>query len=246
MKTKTLTQRFWLAGHRRRSAFLALLALPLLLAACTTSGDSASPFAFPADDGLVLQARIYGSGTPAVILVHDYKSDLGTWSGFAERLTAKGFLVLTYNMRGHSSSPGKMDVSQTNADLTAAVRSMRRNSRPFMFIIGEGLGGIAAINVGALEEMLGVISISAPTSFRGISGINAVPRVESPKLFIAGQEDEQGADAAELYQQRALEPKALALFPGDKKGAALVESNSALRNRIFAFLDANKDAGDVQ
>lgn len=242
MKTKTPTQRYWWAGFLRIPSALAIsLSLIILLTACTSGGSSAQPFAFPADDGLLLQGRIYGTGTPAIILLHDYENSLNGWSSFAERLSAKGFLVLSYDMRGHNSSPGKKDVSQTITDLSAAARSMRRNSRPLMFLIGEGLGGIAALNVAALEQVLGVVTVSSPTSLRGISGIAAVPRVESPKLFIASEGDTKAAESATLYSQRALEPKETFVAPGRETGTKLVESNNAVREQIFAFLDANKN-----
>ena len=229
------------ARHKGLALLGLLLSIPILAVACSSGPGTGRPVSLLADDGLILQGRAYGGGAPGVILVHDFDSSQGAWSSLAETLAARGFLVLTYDLRGHSASPGDKDVSQTNADLSAAVRVMRTGfSRPLLFLVGEGLGGTAALNVAAVEKVLGVVTVSAPTTFRGVGGLNAATRVTAPKLFIAAEEDPTGADSARAYLQRAVEPKELALFSGDLSGAKLVDDDPRARDRILQFLDAHK------
>ena len=118
---------------------------------------------------------------------------------------------------------------------------MRNNfSRPLLFLVGEGLGGTAALNVASVEQVLGVVTVSAPTTFRGVGGLNAATRFTAPKLFIAAEGDPIGADSARDYLQSALEPKELALFSGDLSGAKLIDDQSRARDRIIQFLDEHK------
>ncbi len=232
-----------MAGRRKGPALLGLLlSVLLMVSACSSSsGGGGFPISIVADDGLLLQGRFHGQGVPGVILVHDFDSNQRAWSNFADVLVARGFLVLTYDMRGHSNSPGDKDISKTNADLSAAVRSMRTNlNRPLLFIIGEGLGGIAALNVASLEKVLGVVTISSPAAFRGLDALGAVSRTDSPKLFLAAENDAEGADSARVLLNRALDPKEIQLFGGEREGADLVNLNSGARDRIVQFLDENK------
>ena len=195
------------------------------------------------DEGLLLHGKAFGRGSPAVILVHDLDSDQGAWSSFAQTLESRGFLVMTYDMRGHGSSPGDKDIGQTNADVLAAVRFMRTQvGIGQLFLMGAGLGGTSVLNAASLQQVLGVVAVSAPASSRGISALNAVSRIPAPKLLIAAEGDEDRAEAARILHQRAVEPKELALFPGDRQGTKLLSGSDGLaaRNSIVQFLDANK------
>src|SRR5690606_22259423 len=84
-----------------RSVAAALLLFTLLTAACTknepaTPGDASSSRAAAASegaprivtsaDGVHIQYRVYGSGDPAVVLVHCWSCDSNYWSAQVEAL----------------------------------------------------------------------------------------------------------------------------------------------------------------
>lgn len=238
-------RRSWLAAAPKvRLALLFAFLCAMLAAACSSSGDTTTGanLLFAADDGTVLHGRVYGSGPTGVVLVHDFGSDQTVWQPLARNLADRGFLVLTYDMRGHGSSPGVKEPGVADADAAAAMRYMRSSlSRAQLLLVGGGLGAIAVLKVASREKVLGVASISAPAAYRGVTALNDVPRIVSPKLFIAAEGDMDAKDAARAFQEKAKEAE-VALFPGSAKGVALLGTGagSGAKDKLLQFLDANK------
>ena len=211
----------------------------MLVASCASKPPGSRGVLFAADDGTVLHGRIYAGSGAAVILIHDFDSNQGVWNALARTLTDRGFGVLTYDMRGHASSPGKKEVGIADSDAAAALRSLGQRQA---FVIGEGLGGAAALRLAAREKVLGIVSISALSSFRGFSVASDIPRIDPPKLFIAAEGDAEAAQSARAFKERAKEPAELALVPGTASGAAMLSGDQglAVRDRVLQFLDKNR------
>ena len=231
-------------GRSRRPAFFAGLAALVLFVASCSSGDSGQGVVpFEADDGTVLRGELFSSSSPAVaaVFVHDFDSGRGVWETLAKTLSARGFLVLAYDMRGHGASPGRKEAGISDADATAALRFMRSSlQQQQVFLVGEGLGAVAVLKAASREQVVGVVSVSAPRSFRGLSAVTDIARIEAPKLFIAAEGDENAAEVAREFQRRGAEPSELALFPGDKAGSDLLEGREgqAARDRVLEFFDS--------
>jgi pimeloyl-ACP methyl ester carboxylesterase len=118
-----------------------------------------------------------------------------------------------------------------------------------VFLIGASLGGHTVLWTASLpnEKIAGVVSLSAPRP-------GAVPeydltadvlrRITAPKLFVAGDREEQFADDAQAMYDLASDPKQLVLLPSDRHGAELVTSSGSLVGRatavILDFLAANR------
>lgn len=236
-----------MAGPRRWwSAALASVALALTLAACTTadSGPSAArSVRFLAEDGLVLQGRVYGSGSPGVVLAHALDSDQSAWRQFAESLAARGYRVLTFDFRGHGTSPGEKEIGVVDSDLAGALRFMREQlQRPRAFLIGASMGGTAALRVASREDVLGVATLSAPLSIRGLSANPGLERITAPKLFIAAEGDSSAAQDARRLFALARDPKQVELVKGSAHGTDLLAGSQgdAIRNLLLTFLDKNR------
>ena len=76
-----------------------------------------------------------------------------------------------------------------------------------------GRSGTAALIVAARQPVQGVVTLSAPVEFEGLSAKDAVTKVMAPKLFI-GAEDDAGGPAARELGGMGPEPKEVAVFPG--------------------------------
>ena len=242
MKTRTPIQRSWWAGGPRGLALAALLSLLLLAVACDSSGPPAGSQAlFPAEDGLLLHGRVFGNGAPGVILSHAYRSDQKSWADFAERLAARGFLVLTFDFRGHGVSPGDREVGIADADVTAALKYMRALGRTRVFLVGASMGGTASLKVAAREEVLGVVTLSAPDSFMGLTALTDAQRVQAPKLFLGAEGDTAAAQSAQALFAIAPDPKELKLFAGVGHGTELIEGaqGQTVRDHIIQFLQTH-------
>lgn len=221
-----------------------LASMLLVAAACSSGSDSSGGVRFLGDDGLVLQGRLFGRGANGVILAHMLNSNQGEWASFADNLANRGFTVLTFDFRGHGSSPGQKQVGIADADLAAALRFMRDNvMQRNIFLIGASMGGTAALKVASREVVLGVITLSAPESIRGLAAtLDELQRITAPKLFIAAEGDGAHAANAQRFFDLSKEPRKLQIVPGSDHGVALLQGEQAdrVRGAILSFLDANK------
>ncbi len=246
MRTKTPTQRRWRGTGRSRLPLIlaALAAIVLLAAACGSSGSgTGTRILFQSGDGLVIHGRVFGNGAPGVVLAHMLNGDQDDWEPFAETLAARGYIALTFDFRGHGRSGGDKEVGIADADLSAALRFMRASlERQNVFLIGASMGGTAALKVASREKLLGVVSLSAPASIRGLSAIPDVPGITSPKLFIVAAADGTAAGDAERFFDLAAEPKQLEAVGGNRHGTNLLKGGEAdrVRNLILDFLEQHR------
>lgn len=233
------------AGGTRILVLALVLVCAVLAGGCSSGPKTYESILLEASDGTVLHGRIYGSGTSAVILFHDFGSTQKAWETLANTLAGRGFLVLTYDMRGHGDSPGLQEVGPAATDGAAAVRYLRRTAqRQQVLLVGEGLGGSTAIKVASQESTLGIVTVSAYSEFKGLSVLEDIPRIIAPKLFIAAEGDAQGSAAAKAFQERAKQPSDLKLVTGNLNGAALRAglAGQEIRETIVKFLSDHKGA----
>src|SRR5580692_11540057 len=159
----------------RGSRLLAMTVICVLGAGCFAPNPTRQPqdlggdrVSFTTSDGVLLRGHLYGSGSTGVILAHMYPADQSDWTDFAQVLAAHGYQALTFDFRGFTESEGKSGTEFASTDLLAAYQFMRpRISR--IFIAGASLGAEAAILIAAREDVAGIILISVPTSFGGIT-----------------------------------------------------------------------------
>ena len=166
-----------------------------------------------------------------------------SWTDFAETLAARGFFVITFDFRGHGISPGDRDLGIADGDLASAVRFMRTTvGRKHLFLVGASMGGTASLKVASREDVLGVVSLSAPDSIRGLNALSEVSRVQAPKLFIAAEEDSQATRSAQRLFESASEPKELRLFPASGQGTDMLkgEDGQSVRELIIRFLEQHR------
>lgn len=221
-----------------------LLGLLLLGSACSSDKTEGSfSFPFVAADGTVLRGRIYGNGAIAVVIVHDFDSSQDHLADFAKTLVSRGYMVMTYDMRGSGASPGARDASMASSDTVAAMRYLRTNAeRTQVMLVGEGVGGAAVLKAATQERVLAVASVSAPSNFRGLAVLNDIPRIADPKLFVAAEQDADAADAARAFKQRSPDTGQLLLVPGSKHGEGILQGadGQKVRGQIIDFLDAHR------
>ena len=244
MKTKTRTPKYLLAIVRKPTWRLALSLLAILLVAAACSSSDGSPnsrqILITADDGTVLRGQIYGRGAIGIVLVHEAEKDQGQWSDFATSLSLRGFTVVTVDLRGHGNSPGPKELGIADSDAAAALRFLRVSvDVQRSFLMGAGVGGTAVIKLASRETVVGVITLSAPASARGVSAVADAPRVVAPILYLAAEGDGPAADDAQDFFERSTDPKTIELFPGDDHGVELLKGaqSTRVRSAINEFLD---------
>jgi len=214
-----------------------LLSLGALTPSCSHAQDGTA-VSFPSTDGVALKGYLFGSGKTGVILAHMYPTDQKSWFPFAQRLADEGYSVMTFDFRGYGESKGQKVVSQIDRDLEGAYLFLKPKAQR-VFLIGASMGGTAAIRVASRQPVAGVVCISGPVSFQGLSAVDAVEKVNVPCLFIAAERDPgQAASSAEYLGKQAQGKKDLLIVPGSDHGTFLLQGphKERIEKKILDFL----------
>jgi pimeloyl-ACP methyl ester carboxylesterase len=100
-----------------------------------------------ATDGVQLIGHLSGTSGPGVVLIPAVARDTRTWAVAADRLAARGFRVLRFDLRGHGDSDGPADRAALDRDAEGAFRYLiGRKVRP-VALVGEGEGGPVAVDL---------------------------------------------------------------------------------------------------
>ena len=207
---------------------------------------------FTTSDGVQIAASWYAAAAkgPAVLCLHQWRSDRTRFSGLAAMLQKEGFSVLAIDMRGHGGSVKNVDGTSVAPDrnaqpeLAAALTFLR--SRPTvdaarLGIIGASYGSSNAIMTAAAEAgVKAVVMLSPGMNFFNVLPIeDAVKKFRGAVLAVASDEDVRSADAV----------KKIALIGGarvDTKsykdaghGTDILEAGLGLDEVVVAFLKRN-------
>jgi len=171
------------------------LSVLVVLAACAHTPDpglrldpapaaGATTEVFQARDGTALAATHWKAATAeprgVVVIMHGLKDHTGHYAAFAARLTAAGYAVHAFDLRGHGRSAGPrvaprrwVDYADDLERFLAAVEQREPGRKVFLF--GHSMGGAIAALV-ALEHQprLAGLILSAPAL-----------AVEAPPLLLA-------------------------------------------------------------
>jgi alpha-beta hydrolase superfamily lysophospholipase len=239
----------------RPRAFLLGLLL-LALGGCNEDGaipSSATPapsdagatrVEFATADGALLHGRLWPASTERlVILLHMYGADQASWYETARALQRSGASALTFDFRGFGESEGARDTALLVVDVTGALAFARAQHYDEVVLIGASMGGTAAlIAAGAPSTpdlVRGVVALSAPVEFGGLSATEAASAIEVPVLLLASRDDPSAYESGEeLASTMGLTSEGWAVQPGGGHGTSLLEgaSRQGALERMGAFL----------
>ena len=204
---------------------------PLAKRCGTSTAASSRTFWFRSRDGLRLDGAVVGSGATAIVLAHQYPSDLCPWLGYAGTLARSGFRAFLFDFRGF----GESEEAQTPAatwrlqDDVAVGASM-----------GASVVVVAASTIRPLVD--GVVSLSAEwdlDSLIGSHGLNApraAPLLRVPWLLATGSNDRLvSAGQTKALAARAGAPAHVVVVPNGGHGWSLLEASPTLVQRLAAF-----------
>ncbi len=218
-------------------------------AATVTTAASVTPsmppgakrITFTTSDGLMLEGTVFGTGNDAVVLGAMGGSDMETWFPFAEVLADEGYTALAYNMRGHGGSEGPQLLYQVGVDAQAAVDFIRQSGARRVFYFGASVNGVAAMAVGAENDLAGVVDLSGPLGVSmALDAVELAPRVEEPKLFIVAEGDGPIPGMLQAVFDAAPEPKDMVVYTGDAHGTDLFGTHGdELTELLLDFVVSN-------
>jgi alpha-beta hydrolase superfamily lysophospholipase len=206
---------------------------------------------FRTADGVKLVGHRFGGVRPgtktAVVLAHQSGGSLCEWVPYARKLARLGFFVFPFDFRGHGFSEGRHVPTRYAGDVAAAVKAVRGLGAKKVVVVGSSMGGIATLVAAAniRPAVAGVVSLSAPASYRGLDALKTAPRLTVPVVYAAGRDEPVVAgydfpgSARKLFEATASTEKRLELVESGLHGIALLQAMPALQALVEAFIRAS-------
>ena len=199
---------------------------------------------FPAEDGAVVYADLYGRGERGVVLAHGGRFNKESWEKQARTLASAGFQVLALDFRGYGESRGPGDSAPMSAplhlDVLAGVRYLRKTGVKTVSVVGASMGGGAAGDASIASEPGEIDRVV----FLGAYPNGPAEKLKCRSLFIVARDD-ANADGPRLPRiqeqfKKAPEPKALIILDGSAHAQFLFQTDQADRvmSEIPQFLSA--------
>lgn len=208
---------------------------------------------FPAADGRPLAGSLWESGETgavAVLLVHDREGDRTIWEHAIPRFLARGWTVLTFDLRGHGDSlahgeraalPGGLDAGLA-ADVRGALAFLA--TRPVADparIAAVGLGRGADLVWAAAARDWGAASAVCVSPDEARARAFAGPGPVRPRgvYVLYGARDALGTEAALAFAAVAREPAESYAYDDDaRRGASLwTEREPEIVARTVAWIE---------
>ena len=243
-------------SHRPQRLLVMLLALvagQLLLGCVEDTTPVPAPqkstgVSFTTDDGIELKGRVFGQGDTGVVLSHMFPGEQRSWWAFAGRLAESGYVTLTFNFRGYGEgaegSSGEKEIKLIYQDVRAAVKFLEDRGASEVFLVGASMGGTASLKVAGHSEgsVAGVVSLSAPLDFKGLSVRD--DRVRVPALLIATEGDGSAMESIRRMVEGGVVTEAAQRVIYDKTGDHGTdilngENGADAASKILAFLKAH-------
>jgi pimeloyl-ACP methyl ester carboxylesterase len=217
-----------------------------IIVALLLAGDAAAQktVTFPAEDGGVVYADVYGEGDRGVVLAHGGQFHKESWDKQARTLTAAGFRVLALDFRGYGKSRGPGDSDPMDAplhlDVLAAVRYLRKAGAESVSVVGGSMGGGAAGDASVASQPGEIDRVV----FLGAAPNQPADKLKSATLFIVARNDASGdgprLPGIKAQYEKAPQPKELIVLDGSAHAQFLFQTDQADRvmREILRFLSA--------
>jgi pimeloyl-ACP methyl ester carboxylesterase len=126
---------------------------------------------FLSQDGLKIEAEIFGSSNHIVILAHGKIFNMESWEVFARYLEGQGFSAMPFNFRGYGNSQSKD--TRYELDVIGAINYALKDHK-YVSIVGASMGGAATLRALETSEVVdGLVLLSPagyPKDFSKLSG----------------------------------------------------------------------------
>lgn len=225
---------------------MTMLRAALAILVFTVSTGAQETVSFPAEDGGVVYADVYGEGERGVVLAHGGRFNKGSWDKQARELAKAGYRVVAIDFRGYGQShgPGQDDPlgAPLHCDVLAAVRYLRKTGAKTVAVVGGSMGGAAAADAaiyapGEIDRLV-LLGVEA-----GTGRVGPPEKLKGRKLFIVARDDTRGDGVKRLprireHYERTPEPKELIVLEGSAHAQFLFETDQGERvmQEILRFL----------
>lgn len=241
------------AGPAAKSEASELPAVRNMQASVAKAMGGEEQVTFTTSDGIVIAGTLYpaGPGSPAVLCLHQWRSERSEFAPFARKLQAAGITALTIDMRGYGGStktskgatvePGRI----TAADIDAAMAFLRTHKSVDagrMGLLGASYGSSNAIIYAADHAEIRAVALLSPglNYHKVLPTEPAVTRYgKRPLLAIAGSEDMRSVEAVARFRDIAGMSITTKLFENGGHGVELFAAHAASADMVLQFFQKN-------
>ncbi len=217
-----------------------------------TRGGGEEQVTFITSDGVRISGTLYAAGSkaPAVLCLHQWRSDKASFSTLARSLQSAGFTVLAIDLRGYGGSTRSSGGAVVRpdrkvvADVEAAVGFMRKQASvdpARIGIIGASYGSSNALQYAVGDNRIRALVLLSP----GLNYFNELPTEEPvrrwgsrPMLAVASSEDVRSVEALQAYAKLATGVQKQ-FYDNAGHGTDMLASAHELEKIISAFLKKN-------
>ncbi len=217
----------------------------------TSGGERVS---FTTADGVVIVGTLYlaeGTNNPAIVCLHQWRSDRSSYDAVAKTLWQEGFTVLTIDQRGYGESIRTSDGKPVRPDrriqedvkaAVAFVRSQKGVMKNNIGLLGASYGASNAIIFAADHPEIRAVALLSPglNYFNVLPTLDAVRRYgERPLLAVASSEDIRSVEAVQEYAKIKTEKYESKIYENAGHGTSMFPSASDLLPRVVKFFTRN-------
>jgi len=156
------------------------------IAAGVKAKAEGSPELVTSADGVHIEYHVYGSGEPAIVLIHGWSCDSNYWKEQIAPLKAK-YTVVTVDLAGHGASGANRatwTMGNFGEDVAAVVRQLQNQK---VVLVGHSMGAPVALE--AAQRIGGrVIGIVAVDSLKTV-GQPVMPELQIEKMLKPFRDD---------------------------------------------------------
>lgn len=174
---------------------------------------------------------------PGLLMLHGFGGDQAHWAGFAERSRREGYVVLTIDMPTLAASSPEEVVTQLGHCLDTLIEQGASADR--IGVAGEGYGGSLAMLLAQAEPRIEAVALLSPQlRQRGVDLSDLIAHfAERPLLFLAGQRDTVGANAATSLKAQAPGYSEIRFYDTSAVGANLLAAHPNAMEQILEWLE---------
>lgn len=178
-----------------------------LLRGVDESAGISTPVSIETSDGIPLRGEIWDGSEIGVVVVGAYGAADRELDPIAEPLAARGFTVITHDLRGQGQSGGTVTPELLDEDLSDVVTFLRLRGVTAVYVVAyrhSGAAAIAAAGRGDLQAD-GLVGLYPLERYLQQDAVAAVGEVAIP-LMLIGNTSELAAAAPDGTQFRSVAP----------------------------------------
>ncbi len=188
------------------------------------------------------------STKPALILVHQLGRDRHSFDSFAETAFARGYSVLSFDVRGHGESrPNNLsylnfkevDWKKIAGDIQSARNYLNKEK---VLVVGSSIGANSALNFAAANpnSCAGMVLLSPGINYRGIDVSESSKTSRSPMLIGASNEDQYSNESSQtIFSNSQITDKQLLMVENAGHGTDMFAKAKGLQKEVLDWLDVH-------